>query len=74
MIPTKKKTMPQGVDWFQELAKRLATDKDFVKVYMKCLNSDPFTEKAQKEIEEWLKSGDDMFDYLLGKYKREGKQ
>lgn len=78
MIPTKKQMKiirkHQGTDWFGELAKRLATDEDFVKVYMESLNSNPFTEQAQKEIAEWLKSGDDMFDYLLDKHKRGDKQ
>ena len=79
MIPTKKQMKiirkHQGTDWFWELAKRLATDEDFVKVYMESLNSDPFTGQAQKEIAKWLKSGgDDMFDYLLDKHKRGDKQ
>lgn len=69
-----RKEMPQGTDWFEEVARRLATDEDFVKVYLEDMKRSPFTERAQKEIAEWLKSGDDIFDYLLGKYKREGKQ
>ena len=69
-----EKEIPQGTDWFGEMAKRLATDEDFVKVYTEMLNNEPFTEQAQKEIAKWLKSGDDIFDYLLDKHKRKGKQ
>lgn len=69
-----EKEIPQGTDWFGEMARRLATDEDFVKVCMEISEQCPFTEQAQKEIAEWLKSGDDIFDYLLCKHKREEKQ
>ena len=69
-----EKETPQDMDWFGEMAKRLATDKDFVNAYMESLNGQPFTKQAQKEIAEWLKSGADIFDYLLNKNKRENKQ
>lgn len=69
-----EKEAPQDTDWFGIMAKRLATDEGFVKTYMEMLNSEPFTEQAQKEIAEWLKSGDDIFDYLLHKHKRGDKQ
>lgn len=69
-----KKEASQDKDWFGEMAKRLATDENFVNAYMEDLNSCPFTEQAQKDIVEYLESENDMFDYLLtNKQKQKGK-